>query len=133
MKNPVTIFWAILGLILLAAVYVTFLWKPAVTVVPDGKYDQFAQCLKAKGAVFYGAFWCPHCQKAKANFGSSAKLLPYIECSTPDQQGQTQICKDKNITGYPTWTFAGTSTVVTGEQSMEKLAELSQCPLPVTK
>jgi thiol-disulfide isomerase/thioredoxin len=71
-----------------------------------GKYDAFATCLKEKGAVFYGAFWCPHCQTQKKMFGSSAKLLPYVECSTADGNAQTQECNDKKITGYPTWEFA---------------------------
>ena len=31
-----------------------------------GKLDVFARCLKEKQAVFYGAFWCPHCQNQKA-------------------------------------------------------------------
>ena len=66
------------------------------------KYDQFAQTLKEKGAVFYGAFWCTHCQAEKKLFGSSAKLLPYVECSTPDGQGQLPVCQDKKIEGYPT-------------------------------
>ena len=69
------------------------------------KYNTFATCLKDKGAQFYGAFWCPHCKEQKAEFGSSVKLLPYVECSTPDANDQTQICKDKGIESYPTWTF----------------------------
>ena len=36
-----------------------------------GKYDAFAQCLKTQGVLFYGAFWCPHCQNQKALFGFS--------------------------------------------------------------
>jgi hypothetical protein len=24
--------------------------------------DDFAKCIKDSGAMFYGAFWCPHCQ-----------------------------------------------------------------------
>ena len=48
------------------------------------KYDEFAQCLKDSGITFYGAFWCPHCQAQKKLFGRSAKLLPYVECSTTD-------------------------------------------------
>ena len=75
-----------------------------------GRYDGFAQCLKDKGAIFYGAFWCPHCQKQKALFGKSAKLLPYVECSTPDGGGQLNICKGKGVSNYPTWSFADQST-----------------------
>jgi hypothetical protein len=69
-----------------------------------GKLDQFAKALKEKGAVFYGAFWCTHCQAQKAEFGTSKKYLPYVECATPDDK-QVQICKDNKIEGYPTWSF----------------------------
>ena len=60
-----------------------------------GEFDEFAQCLKNKGATFYGAFWCSHCQSQKELFGRSAKLLPYVECSNPNGQGQLQVCTDK--------------------------------------
>ena len=63
-----------------------------------GQYDDFAKCLGEKGLKFYGAFWCPHCQAQKALFGKSKELLPYIECSTADGKGQTEICKQKNVT-----------------------------------
>ena len=88
-----------------------------------GKYDTFATCIKDSGASFYGAFWCPHCQAQKARFGSSERLLPYVECSTPDGQGQTQVCKDKGIETYPTWQFANSSTTVTGELELTDLAQ----------
>jgi hypothetical protein len=94
-----------------------------------GKLDGFAQCLKDKGANFYGAFWCPHCQKEKSWFGTSAHLLPYTECSTPDGSGQNQICKDKKIEGYPTWIFADGSKK-TGEVPLEDLAKATGCVLP---
>ena len=95
----------------------------------SGKYDAFAQCLKDKGATFYGSFWCSHCQSEKKLFGSSEKLLPYVECSTPDGLKQTQICTDKKIVGYPTWEFAdGTRT--NGEATLETLAQKTSCTLP---
>jgi len=94
-----------------------------------GKYDTFATCLKDKGATFYGAFWCPHCQTQKKLFGASAKLLPYVECSTPDGNSQTQICIDKKITGYPTWEFAD-GTRLSGEIPFAQLAEKTSCVLP---
>jgi thiol-disulfide isomerase/thioredoxin len=93
---------------------------------------QFAQCLKDKGVTFYGAFWCPHCKAQKALFGDAVPYLPYIECSTPDGNAQTQICIDKKITGYPTWEFADGSRV-SGEQTFAQLADKSQCPIPATK
>ena len=90
---------------------------------------QFTQCLADKGALFYGAFWCPHCQDQKKLFGDAQKLLPYVECSTSDGNGQTQICKEKGITGYPTWMFADGSKAE-GKQSFAQLSEKTGCTLP---
>lgn len=70
-----------------------------------GMYDAVAKCIKDKGATFYGAFWCPHCQSQKKEFGNSAKYLPYHECSNADTSSN-QGCKDVKIESYPTWTFA---------------------------
>lgn len=93
-------------------------------------YDSFAQCLADAGATFYGAYWCPHCQAQKALFENSSKL-PYVECSTPGGQGQTQICIEKKIEGYPTWEFADGSRLG-GEQTLEALAEKTSCELPTS-
>lgn len=91
--------------------------------------NSFAQCLKDRGAVFYGAFWCPHCQNQKKLFGSSEKYLPYIECSTPDGKEQIQTCKDKKVEGYPTWEFSDGSRL-TGEVSLQELSSKTTCQLP---
>lgn len=96
-----------------------------------GRLDSFAQCIKDSGAKFYGAYWCPHCQNQKKLFGNSAKLLPYIECSTPDGNNQTLECREKGIQSYPTWIFADGS-IGGGEQSLEKLALATKCSLPGT-
>ncbi|MDD5068767.1 MAG: thioredoxin domain-containing protein [Candidatus Pacebacteria bacterium] len=93
-----------------------------------GTHDVFAQCLTEKGATFYGAFWCPHCQATKALFGKSIKYVKYVECSTPDGSGQLQVCKDKNIETYPTWEFADGSRL-TGELSLQELSDKTSCPL----
>lgn len=93
-----------------------------------GELDNFALCLKDKGAVFYGAFWCPHCQNQKKMFGKSEKLLSYVECSTPDGNSQLQICRDKKIEGYPTWEFSDTSRL-SGEVPLKTLAEKTGCLL----
>lgn len=93
-----------------------------------GEYDSFAKCLGDKGAVFYGAFWCPHCQNQKAIFGKSAKFLPYVECSTADGRSQLQLCHDKNIRAYPTWEFADGSRL-SGEISIRTLSEKTGCEI----
>jgi hypothetical protein len=98
--------------------------------VPDGKYDQFAQCLKDKGATFYGAFWCSHCKEQKELFGKTAvKVLPYVECSTPDGTAQTSQCKEDGITGYPTWKFSD-GEIIKGNMSLAQLSEKTSCVLP---
>jgi hypothetical protein len=125
MKRGVLIFWLVILVLIVAGVGMSFFVRSS-----PGKLDTFAQCLKDNGAVFYGAFWCPHCQNTKKMFGSSARLLPYVECSTPDGKAQLQICKDKGIQSYPTWTFPNGTTTLTGERTLQELSTASGCPLP---
>lgn len=124
MKRGILIFWSILGLLIVLGVLSSFM----ISARPN-KLDSFAQCLKSSGTIFYGTFWCPHCQRTKAMFGSAAKYLPYVECSNPDGQSQTQICIDKKISSYPTWIFPDGSTL-TGEHTLQELSTASKCPLP---
>lgn len=93
------------------------------------KYEQFAKCINDSGAKFYGTFWCSHCQNQKKMFDSSAKYLPYVECSSPNGQEQLQVCKDAGIEGYPTWVFSDGKRL-SGELSFETLAQNTNCPLP---
>jgi hypothetical protein len=96
---------------------------------PD--YTAFATCLKDKGVTFYGAFWCPHCRAQKELFGAAVGALPYHECSTPDGNNMLQDCKDKGITGYPTWIYADGSKDQ-GEQTLQHLSEKTSCTLPTS-
>ena len=122
------IFFIVLGVLVLGLVGMATLQANKEPEGP-GKYDEFATCLQDKGAVFYGAFWCPHCQDQKKLFGKSAKLLPYVECSTADGKGRTQICIDKDVQSYPTWEFADESRL-NGQISLAQLAEKTSCVLP---
>lgn len=97
----------------------------------NGKYDAFAKCIANTSTTFYGAFWCPHCQAQKKDFGSAAEYLPYVECSLPDASGQTQVCIDKGIESYPTWYFPDNSSS-TGEKSLDFLSQKTGCPLPTS-
>lgn len=97
-----------------------------VEQVASGPNLALAQCIEKSGAVFYGAFWCPHCKAQEARFGDAAPALPYVECSTPDGNDQTFVCKEKGIKSYPTWKFADGSEL-TGEQTFETLAEKTGC------
>lgn len=84
-----------------------------------------AQCLKDKGAKFYGASWCPHCNSQKAAFGSDAADLPYIECSNSSHQQNSQ-CNDAKVTGYPTWVFDDGSRL-SGEVPLATLKTKAGC------
>lgn len=90
------------------------------------QYDALASCIAESGAKFYGAFWCPHCNNQKKMFRDSQKLLPYVECSTADGKGQTQVCIDQGIQSYPTWIFADGSKL-TGEIDLPTLAKKTSC------
>lgn len=111
-------------------IFVALLFLAMATVstadIPD-KLDSFTRCLKARGAVFYGTFWCPYCKNQKEMFGESQRLLPYIECAN---NGQTfNVCRKEKIRAFPTWKFADGSRFE-GELSLETLAEKTGCKLP---
>ncbi|MFM1900987.1 MAG: hypothetical protein RLZZ216_1563 [Cyanobacteriota bacterium] len=77
-----------------------------------------ARHLKLKGAVVYGAWWCPHCNHQKELFGVEAiELLPYVECDK-DNAGRKR-CQDAQVRGYPTWDLNGERRL--GVLSLEEL------------
>ncbi len=102
--------------------------NPAPIINTNSQSISLAQCLKDQGVKFYGAFWCSHCQNQKAMFGADAVNLPFIECATPDGQGQLAICKENNIGGYPTWVFPDGSRL-SGELTLEQLSAKTGCSL----
>ena len=124
-------------LIVAVTVLLTMVWikfyqpEKKIQIQPqsNSNMDEFAQCLGSKGAVFYGAFWCPHCQNQKKLFGNSESLLPYVECSLPDRSGQTSICQEKKIDGYPTWIFAD-GVRISSEITLNILVQKTGCQLP---
>jgi thiol-disulfide isomerase/thioredoxin len=123
MKKGVLIFWLIIVILIVAGAGAALFAKAS-----PGQLDDFAQCIKDKEVIFYGAFWCPHCQATKRLFGNSAKLLPYVECSTPDGQAQLQVCKDKKIASYPTW-MKPDGTTISGEHTLKEISDFSGCSL----
>ena len=118
----------LLWIIVLIAFIAGVVWLVKTPGKP-GKLDAFATCIKDSGAIYYGAFWCPNCKNQQALFGNSAKLLPRVECSTPDGKSQLPICQEAGITGYPTWKFLD-GRIATGTQPLARLSELTSCPLP---
>lgn len=102
------------GIALLAFLLIGFFAVKKVTA--PGEYDDFAKCLKEKGAVIYGAPWCKYTQEQKGMFGASVKYLDYRDFSErPD------------IKVTPTWVING--KLYERVQSFEKLSELTGCSL----
>ncbi|MEK7608745.1 MAG: hypothetical protein AAB495_04150 [Patescibacteria group bacterium] len=89
-----------------------------------GALDVFASCLRDKGVTMYGAAWCPHCQNEKKAFGTSFRLVPYVEC--PENPA---VCIEKKIESYPTWILSENRRLV-GEQGVQRLSDETGCPLP---
>lgn len=124
-KNTIAIIFSLIVIIVIGVT--AYAIKQSAT--QSKALEPFAQCLTESGAKFYGAFWCPHCNQQKALFGRSHRELPYVECSTPDRNNQTEICMEENIESYPTWKFADGS-ISSGVTSLEVLASKTGCELP---
>ncbi|MBI2138881.1 hypothetical protein HYU13_04785 [Candidatus Woesearchaeota archaeon] len=92
-------------------------------------FDAFAQCLTDKGAVMYGASWCPHCQNQKEMFGGSWRFIDYKECAVPNSRMQSAACSDAGVNAYPTWDF-GKGNRKTGEFSLRELSQITGCAMP---
>ena len=124
MKQTIT--WVVITLVIVGGFFAYSLNNKVPAQVDTGpsKYDGFAQCLASKKVTMYGAAWCPHCQNQKKDFGSAFKYVPYVEC--PDN---VKLCTDKGVQGFPTW-ITDDGKKLEGEQSFEKLAEISGCVLP---
>jgi hypothetical protein len=81
--------------------------------------------LRRRGAVFYGAWWCPACFRQKHLFGREAgDRLPYVECEKTD--AGRERCKAADIRAYPTWVLGDRR--LEGVQSLEELKSWSGYP-----
>jgi hypothetical protein len=96
---------------------------------PDLEMDKFVQCLDEAGAEYYGAYWCPNCQRENELLGDSKQYLNYIECGEGVEESATDTCLLEGIEAYPTWRFANGNELI-GYQGVEDLAAASGCALP---
>ena len=88
------------------------------TQTSSSRQKNLARHLKRKGAVVYGAWWCPHCNTQKELFGAEAlELLPYVECDKDDPGRQR--CQQAQVRAYPTWELNGERRL--GVLSLEEL------------
>jgi Zn ribbon nucleic-acid-binding protein len=118
------------GIVFIIGASIVFFSKKGEEV-KGAELETFAQCITEKGAIFYGAFWCPACQTQKRAFGNAEKYVEYVECASTNQnEEQNQVCTDAGITNYPTWTFEGGEERLIGLRSIEELSLKTGCPLP---
>jgi uncharacterized membrane protein/glutaredoxin len=97
---------------------------PLVTTTSTPGALALAQHLKAKGAVMYTAWWCPHCHDQKQLFGKQATaLLTIVECAPDGRNSQKELCESKSLQGFPSWEING--RLDSGVKSLEELARLS--------
>ena len=100
-------------------------FPPLVQNISSQNAIDLAKHLKISGIVMYSAYWCPHCHDQKEIFGKEAvSELVIIECAIDGQNSQSDLCKSKGVTGFPTWEI--NSQLESGIQSLEELANLSQ-------
>jgi len=82
-----------------------------------------ARHLAATGAKCYTAWWCPHCQEQRENFGVEAvALAPFVQCSDLKRK-EMDSCKKADVDGYPTWIIDGKK--YGGGRTLAELAEMT--------
>jgi len=86
---------------------------------------KLAAYLQKSGAVMYGAFWCPHCQRQKEMFGKEAwGMIKYVECDKKGFDGNASKCLKEGIEGFPAWKFKG-GKEASGEMPLQQLVKVS--------
>lgn len=81
-----------------------------------------ANHLKQKNAKMYGTYWCLSCQGQKKELGKKAvSQITYIECDPAGKNPQVNLCRQANITRFPTWEING-KLICQGGCSLETLA-----------
>lgn len=95
---------------------------------PTNSYslENFNQCLSKEGVVIYGSEWCPACNSLVETLGGYEKVGPvYVECTKEQER-----CQKETKTNYvPEIQING--RVYEGSRSLNSLAEITGCKLPV--
>lgn len=96
---------------------------PPITTKSSANALTLASDMKALDSRMFGAFWCSHCYDQKQAFGYEAmQYLPYIECDREGYNNKRDMCRAKEVPGYPTWEIGG--ELFPGERSLEELREI---------
>lgn len=84
--------------------------------------EKLAKFMTEKGMVMYGAYWCPHCQEQKKEFGDALQYIDYVECDAQGPNANPDECTAQGIKGYPTWIYQGQQ--YSGAKSLSDLAKI---------
>lgn len=97
--------------------------SPPIQSKSTEKALSLAKQLNSLNARMYGAYFCPHCQDQKEEFGKEAfQKVQYVECTPDGQDAQLALCQRKGITSVPTWEVNGKLFV--GQRSMKQMQKL---------
>jgi len=96
---------------------------PRITTTSSPMALTLASDMKSLNSRMFGAFWCSHCYEQKQAFGYEAmQIIPYVECDKEGYNNKREVCKERELPGYPTWEIGG--KLFPGEQSLEELREI---------
>lgn len=127
--------WRLLVGLLIIASFASCSWFGSGGERPIGVYDEFAQCLYDSGMRMYGSATCSFCARQRNLFGDSFEYVKEIECDPRNPNSEAERCIAKNISKTPTWVLEDVDgndvyRFDAGVVSLEKLSEVSGCPLP---
>ncbi len=95
--------------------------SPAITTSSSPQKVKFAKFLSDNDIKMYSAYWCPHCHDQKQLFGKKAvKELVVIECAQDGKNSQYELCREKQIEGFPSWEIKG--KIYSGVKDLNDLA-----------
>ena len=116
----------LLGVVIVAAVVTAYFIGRHRRV---SHLNAFAQCLSAKQAKMYGAYWCPHCTDQKELFGASFQYVNYVECGIKGSRAEAPECLQAGVKRFPTWQFSDGQSRE-GMMQLTALSEKTGCSLP---
>ena len=95
--------------------------SPAITTSSSSQKVKFAKFLSDNNIKMYSAYWCPHCHDQKQLFGKKAvEELTIVECAQDGKDNQYQLCREKQIEGFPSWEING--EIYSGVKNLNDLA-----------
>ena len=95
--------------------------SPIITTSSSPQKIKFARFLSDNNIKMFSAYWCPHCHDQKQLFGKKAvKELTIVECAKDGKDNQYELCREKEIQGFPSWEIKG--EIFSGVKDLNDLA-----------